>query len=151
MLSLSRKRAQSILIGVDLLKVIHIMKSGVHVDIHLEEGVTKTVRLIEGDSFSLREGKVYIHAIGKNLVRFGFDYPEHISIMRTEILRKTPEQKLVKPQNVVELPQVTKNEDANTVFSKKRKIEVLELLSKFSPKKLSYTIDSIADDIRNIA
>jgi sRNA-binding carbon storage regulator CsrA len=48
MLSLSRKSAQSILIGSDLLKVIHIMKSGVHVDIHLQEGVRKTVRLIEG-------------------------------------------------------------------------------------------------------
>jgi sRNA-binding carbon storage regulator CsrA len=151
MLSLSRKRAQSILIGPDLLKVIHIMKSGVHVDIQLTEGVTKTVRLTVGDSFSLREGEVYIHAIGKNLVRFGFDYPEHISIMRTEILRKTPEQKLVQSQNFVELLLLTKTEDTNTVFNKKRKIEVLELLSKFSPKKLSLTIDSIADDIRNIA
>jgi sRNA-binding carbon storage regulator CsrA len=94
---------------------------------------------------------VYIHAIGKNLVRFGFDYPEHISIMRTEILRKTPEQKSVQSQSLVELPLLTKTEDTNTVFNKKRKIEVLELLSKFSPEKLSFTIDSIAEDIRNIA
>ena len=150
MLSLSRKRLQSILIGSNLLEVVHIMNSAVHVDIHLQEGLTKTVRFIEGDSFNLGEGEVFVHSIAKNVVRFGFDYPSHISIMRTEILRKAPEQKLVQPQNVIELPQLTKNEDANTVFNKKRKIEVLELLLKFSPKKLSFTIDSITDDIRNI-
>jgi len=127
------------------------MNSAVHVDIHLKEGLTKTVRLIEGDTFSLGEGEVFVHSISKNIVRFGFDYPSHISIMRTEILRKISGNKFTKIKDIVELPQVTKTEDANTVFSKKRKIEVLELLSKFSPEKLSFTIDSIADDIRNIA
>jgi sRNA-binding carbon storage regulator CsrA len=151
MLSLSRKRLESILIGSDLLEVVHIMNSAVHVDIHLQEGLIKTVRLIEGDTFSLGEGEVFVHSIAKNIVRFGFDYPSHISIMRTEILSRIPSNKFTKIKGVIELPQLTKTEDTNTVFSKKRKIEVLELLSKFSPKKLSYTIDSIADELRNIA
>jgi len=151
MLSLSRKRLQSILVGSDLLEVVHITTSAVHVNIQLKEGSFKTVRLIEGDPFSLGEGEIFVYSIGKNLVRFGFDYPNHVSIMRTEILSKIPEQKLVQTKNVVELPQVIRRGHNNTIFDKKRKLEVLFLLSKFSPDELSSTLDSIANDLRNIA
>ncbi len=151
MLSLSRKRLQSILVGTDLLEVLHITSSAVHVEILSSNGSFDTIRLIEGDSFFLGEGEVFVHSIRKNLIRFGFDYPNHISIMRTELMNSSPERKFNQTKNVVQLPQVIKRDSSCTVNDKNRKLEVLKLLAKFSPDDLSSTLEGIANDIKNIA
>ncbi len=151
MLSLSRKRLQSILVGSDLLEVLHITSSAVHVEIQSSNGSFDTIRLIEGDSFCLGEGEVFVHSIHKKLIRFGFDYPNHISIMRTELMNKSPEIKFNQTKNIVQLPQVIRRGSTSMVNDKNRKLEVLKLLAKFSPDDLSLTLDDIAKDIRNIA
>jgi len=151
MLSLSRKRLESIMVGSDLLEIVHITMSAVHVKIQSSNRSVVTVRLIEGDSFFLGEGEVFVYSISKNSARLGFDYPKHISIMRTELLSKTPECKSNKTMNVIKLPQLKRREPSSGVIDKNRKLEVLELLSKFSPDELSSTLKGIANDIKNIA
>jgi sRNA-binding carbon storage regulator CsrA len=151
MLSLSRKRMQSILVGLDLLEVLHITSSAVHIEIQSSNGSFDTIRLIEGDSFFLGEGEIFVHSIRKNLIRFGFDYPNHISIMRTELMNKSPDRKFNHRQNVVQLPPVIRIGSSSTVNDKNRKLEVLTLLAKFSPDDLSSTLEGIANDIKHIA
>lgn len=151
MLSLSRKRMQSILVGSDLLEILHITSSAVHVEIQSSNGSFDIIRLIEGDSFCLGDGEVLVHSLSKNSVRLGFDYPNHISIMRTELMNKSPERKFNKTKNIVQLPQVIRRGSPSTVNDKNRKLEVLKLLAKFSPDDLSSTLEGIANDIKNIA
>jgi sRNA-binding carbon storage regulator CsrA len=151
MLSLSRKRMQSILVGLDLLEVLHITSSAVHVEIQSSNGTFDTIRLIEGDSLCLGDGEILVHSISKSSVHLGFDYPNHISIMRTELMNKSPERKFIQTKNVVQLPQVIKIDSSSTVNDKNRKLEVLKLLAKFSPDDLSSTLEGIANDIKNIA
>ena len=151
MLLLSRKRLQSILVGSDLLEVLHITSSAVHDEIQSSNGSFDTIRLIEGDSFCLGDGEILVHSLSKNSVRLGFDYPNHISIMRTVLMNKSPERKFNQTKNIVQLPQVIRRGSSITINDKNRKLEVLSLLAKFSPDELSLTLDDIAKDIRNIA
>ncbi|PKI16689.1 carbon storage regulator [Colwellia sp. 12G3] len=139
------------MVGTDLLEVVHITMSAVHVEIQSSNGSVVTIRLIEGDSFYLGEGEVFVYSISKNSARLGFDYPKNISIMRTELLSKTPECKTNKTINVIKLPQVLRRGTPNMVNDKNRKLEVLKLLAKFSPDDLSSTLEGIANDIKNIA
>jgi sRNA-binding carbon storage regulator CsrA len=146
MLSLTRKRDESVKVGSDLLEVVHITNSAVHMKIEAENGSVRVIRVVIGNCFALGRGEVIVFSANKNLVRMGFDFPQDISIMRLELIEKSASNYPAAGTNILILPQ-----NNLPIINVKHKLQTLKLLSKFSPKKLSSTLDDIARDLMKIA
>ena len=146
MLSLTRKRDESVKVGSDLLKVTHITNSAVHIEIEAEDSSVRVIRAVISNCFSLGNGEVTVFSANKNTVKMGFDFPKNVSIMRSELIGKSAGNCPTGGTNILILPQ--KNLSITNV---KHKLQTLKLLSKFSPKKLSSTLDDIARDLMKIA
>jgi sRNA-binding carbon storage regulator CsrA len=146
MLSLTRKRDESVKVGSDLLKVAHITNSAVHIEIEAKDGSVIVVRVVIGNSFALEKGEVIVFSANKGTVRMGFAFPQDVSIMRSELIEKSASNCLTDRTNILILSQ-----NNPSIINVKHKLQTLQLLSKFSPKKLASTLDDIARDLMKIA
>ena len=151
MLVLARKRSESVHIGEQIVNVVMITASAVFVEL-IEGGESVALKRIKlGQELELKEGRLIVSMIGHSIVRFMFDVPENVEILRNELKEEVMKNSFVnKPKNLVVASELCVDEPTK-IDDLEKKVMVLELLSHAAPDSVAKTLNQIARDLLKVA
>jgi len=151
MLVLARRRSESVHVGEQIVNVVMITASAVFVEL-IEGGESVALKRIKlGQELELKEGRLIVSMIGHSIVRFMFDVPENVEILRNELKEEVMKNSFVnKPKNLVVASELCVDEPTK-IDDLEKKVMVLELLSHAAPDSVAKTLNQIARDLLKVA
>lgn len=151
MLVLARRRSESVYVGEQVINVVMITASAVFVEL-IENGESVSIKRLKlGYELQLNKGRVVVSFIGHSVVRFMFDVPEEIEILRSELKEEIQKNSYLNhSKNLVVASELCVNEGVK-IDEIEKKVMLLELLSHAAPDSIAKTLNNIARDLLKVA